>query len=91
MDRPESILLYTDILPDVESMDLEARGILLTNVLHYGSGQEPPLEMTDAVCKLLFLQIARKIDRNARRYAEIKKQRKGQGQNGTESQHVSNQ
>lgn len=67
--KKNSIILYTDYLVQLKTLNMKQRGTLLTALLLYQDGQ--PLPEMDDVTNLCFLFISADIDRANAHYDEI--------------------
>lgn len=76
----ESIILHTDCLEQVNMLDMEQRGELLTAILLYASGEDLP--QLDPVVAMAFSFIRAKIDREKKKYSETIEKRKAGGSRG---------
>lgn len=76
----DSFILYTENLEQVEMLDMEQRGYLLTAIMYYAAGKELP-DM-DGMVKMAFSIIRKRIDVNAEKYDEICRKRAEAGKRG---------
>lgn len=80
MSNPDTLLLYTDILEDIEDLPLDCLGRLFLALLKYQrSAAEPQLDPTT---KMAFRFIRKAIIRNNNKYDAVKEQRKKAGSEG---------
>ena len=75
-----SFILYTDYFEQIELLNIEQRGILLTAIMSFQLEQDLP-EM-DAITKMCFSFISADMRRNNEKYAEIVEKRRVSGRKG---------
>lgn len=75
-----SFLLYTDYYEQIELLNIEQRGVLLTAIMSYQLDNELP-EM-DAITKMCFSFISADMRRNNEKYAEVVEKRREAGRKG---------
>ena len=75
-----SFVLYTDYLPQIELLNNEQRGILLTAVMRYASALELP-EM-DGITSMAFSFIKANMDKDNEKYERMVKARQEAGKSG---------
>lgn len=73
-------VLYTDYLDTIQLLSESQRGILLTALMLYASGQDAP-EM-DGMTMMAFSFISKQIDRDSEKYEETRKRRSEAGRMG---------
>lgn len=76
----DSFVLYTGYMEHIGLMDMEQRGVLLTALMMYVSGNELP-DM-DGITQMAFSFIKSQIDRDAEKYEEICRKRSEAGKTG---------
>lgn len=72
-----SFVLYTDYLEQIKLLDMEQRGILITNIFLYQIGEQ--IEEMDGMTMMAFAFIKSQIDRDNDKYEETIKKRKEAG------------
>lgn len=80
MNDKTSFIMYTEYMEYLEMLDLEQRGVLITNLMAFQLDQEL-LEM-DAVTKMAFTFIKNQIVRANEKYSEICEARSNAGKKG---------
>lgn len=80
MAEKKSFLLYTEYFEQIEMLDIEQRGILLTAIMAFQNDAEMP-EM-DALTKMAFSFISADMRRDNEKYEEIVERRKESGRKG---------
>ena len=80
MADKNSFLLYTDYYEQIELLNIEQRGILLTAIMAYQLDNELP-DM-DAITKMCFSFISADMRRNNEKYAEVIEKRREAGRKG---------
>ena len=80
MENKNSFVLYTDYFEQIEILNMEQRGILLTACMLYQLGKELP--KMDPVTKMCYLFISADIRRNNEKYERIVEQRAEAGRKG---------
>lgn len=80
MATKNSFVLYTDYINQIELLDIEQRGILLTAIMYYSSGVELP-EM-DAVTAMAFSFIKNQLDKDSEKYNRTVESRREAGKKG---------
>lgn len=75
-----SFVMYTDYAEQIELLTLEQRGVLLTAVMHYATGNTLP-DM-DSATQIAFSFIRAQIDRDNKKYQEKIEKRKEAGKQG---------
>lgn len=76
----DSFVLYTQHFTQVKLLTMEQRGILLTAVMAYASGEEPP-ELDD-ITRMCFSFIQQQLDRDFQKYDETLERRRKAGSLG---------
>lgn len=76
----DSFVLYTGYMEHIGLMDMEQRGVLLTALMMYVSGNELP-DM-DGITQMAFSFIKSQIDRDTGKYEEICRKRSEAGKTG---------
>ena len=80
MSEKKSFLLYTGYFEQIEMLNIEQRGILLTAIMAFQTDSEMP-EM-DALTKMAFSFISADMRRDNEKYEEIVERRKESGRKG---------
>lgn len=80
MAEKKSFLLYTGYFEQIEMLNIEQRGILLTAIMAFQTDTEMP-EM-DAITKMAFSFISADMRRDNEKYEEIVERRKESGRKG---------
>lgn len=75
-----SFILYTEIWPAIQKLDMEQRGKLFTAIMKHAIG-EPP-EKLDILTDVVFTFIASQLDRDEQKYQEVCKRRAEYGRRG---------
>lgn len=76
----ESFVIYTKYIDQIELLDMEQRGLLLTAIMYYAAGRELP-EM-DAVTAMAFAFIRAQIDADKEKYQKTVEARREAGRMG---------
>lgn len=80
-----SFVLYTDYMTQLELLDMEQRGILITSLFLYQMGRDP-LDM-DGMSAMAFAFIKAQIDRDNEKYEQtVQKRREAGAKGGKQSQ-----
>ena len=83
----ESFILYTEQKEVIDNLTDEDAGKLFKGIFDYALGNEPQF---NNLLKLVFIPIRQQLERNAKKYAEIKEKRRIAGAKGGK-QKVANQ
>lgn len=75
-----SFVLYCDYMKQIELLNMEQRGVLLTAIMQYSSGQEV-VEM-DGMTNMAFSFIQNQLDRDKEKYERTVKSRSDAGKKG---------
>lgn len=76
----KSFILYTEVWPVVQKLDMEQRGRLFTAIMQHAMEEEP--EKLDILTDVVFSFIANQMDRADERYQEICRRRAEYGRRG---------
>ena len=75
-----SFILYTEIWPAIQKLDMEQRGKLFTAIMKHALGEEP--EKLDILTDVIFTFIKSQLDRDEQKYQEVCKRRAEYGRRG---------
>ena len=75
-----SFILYTEIWPAIQKLDMEQRGKLFTAIMKHELGEEP--EKLDILTDVIFTFIKSQLDRDEQKYQEVCKRRAEYGRRG---------
>lgn len=75
-----SFILYTEIWPAIQKLDMEQRGKLFTAIMKHATG-EPP-EKLDILTDVIFTFIASQMDRAEEKYQDVCRRRAEYGRRG---------
>lgn len=75
-----SFILYTEIWPAIQKLDMEQRGKLFTAIMKHAIGEEP--EKLDILTDVIFTFIKSQLDRDEQKYQEVCKRRAEYGRRG---------
>lgn len=75
-----SFILYTEIWPAIQKLDMEQRGKLFTAIMKHALGEEP--EKLDILTDVIFTFIKSQLDRDEQKYQEVCKRRAEYGRKG---------
>lgn len=75
-----SFILYTEIWPAIQKLDMEQRGKLFTAVMKHALGESP--EKLDILTDVIFTFIASQMDRAEEKYRDVCKRRAEYGRKG---------
>lgn len=76
----KSFILYTEIWPAIQKLDMEQRGKLFTAIMKHALGEEP--EKLDILTDVIFTFIKSQLDRDEQKYQEVCKRRAEYGRRG---------
>lgn len=76
----KSFILYTEVWPVVQKLDMEQRGRLFTAIMQHAMEEEP--EKLDILTDVVFSFIASQMDRDNQKYQEICERRAEYGRRG---------
>lgn len=76
----KSFILYTEVWPVVQKLDMEQRGRLFTAIMQHAMEEEP--EKLDILTDVVFSFIANQMDRADEKYQEICRRRAEYGRRG---------
>lgn len=75
-----SFILYTEIWPAIQKLDMEQRGKLFTAIMKHSLGEAP--EKLDILTDVIFAFIASQMDRAEEKYQEVCRRRAEYGRRG---------
>ena len=75
-----SFILYTEIWPAIQKLDMEQRGKLFTAIMKHSLGEAP--EKLDILTDVIFAFIASQMDRAEEKYQEVCRKRAEYGRKG---------
>ena len=75
-----SFILYTEIWPAIQKLDMEQRGKLFTAIMKHALGEEP--EKLDILTDVIFTFNKSQLDRDEQKYQEVCKRRAEYGRRG---------
>ena len=75
-----SFILYTEIWPAIQKLDMEQRGKLFTAIMKHATGEAP--DKLDTMTDIVFSFIASQMDRADEKYQEVCKRRAEYGRKG---------
>ena len=75
-----SFILYTEIWPAIQKLDMEQRGKLFTAIMKHALGEKP--EKLDILTDVIFTFIKSQLDRDEQKYQEVCKRRAEYGRRG---------
>ena len=75
-----SFILYTEIWPAIQKLDMEQRGKLFTAIMKHALGEAP--EKLDILTDVIFTFIKSQLDRDEQKYQEVCKRRAEYGRRG---------
>lgn len=75
-----SFVLYTEIWPAIQKLDMEQRGKLFTAIMKHALNEEP--EKLDILTDVIFTFIASQMDRAAEKYQDVCRRRAEYGRKG---------
>lgn len=75
-----SFILYTEIWPAIQKLDMEQRGKLFTAIMKHSLGEAP--EKLDILTDVIFAFIASQMDRAEEKYQEVCRRRAEYGRKG---------
>lgn len=75
-----SFIIYTEIWPAIQKLDMEQRGKLFTAIMKHALGEEP--EKLDILTDVIFAFIASQMDRAEEKYQEVCRRRAEYGRKG---------
>lgn len=75
-----SFIVYTEIWPAIQKLDMEQRGKLFTAIMKHALGEDP--EKLDILTDVIFSFIAAQMDRAEEKYQDVCKRRAEYGRRG---------
>ena len=75
-----SFILYTEIWPAIQKLDMEQRGKLFTAIMKHALCEDP--EKLDILTDVIFTFIASQMDRDSEKYQEVCARRAEYGRRG---------
>lgn len=76
----KSFVLYTEIWPAIQKLDMEQRGALFTAIMQHALGEEP--DKLDILTDIVFSFIASQMDRADEKYQDVCRRRAEYGRRG---------